>query len=509
MSAASIFAFARGSMKFSSTLVFGLVAFATQSGAADRFDAAREYIRGQMLEANIPSVSVALSQRGKILWEESFGWADRGRRIAATPHTMYSLASISKPITATALMTLVEAGRIDLDRPINDYLGPAKLTARVGSEGATVRQVANHSSGLPLHYQFFYADEPDHRVSMDETILRYGNLITAPGEKLEYSNLGYGVLDHVISRTSGKSFAAYLTESVFIPLGLTRMSLGIGPGLEPYAAVRYADDGAVLPFYDSDHRGASAVYGSAHDLIRFAMFHLQDGLSDQKRILSKAAIAEMQRVTFAADDSEGYGIAWKVVDRADGYRIVEHGGSMPGVGVVLLLIPAHDLAVTVLTNQRYGRHRPIADEVLKAVLPKWQPTQAQQQRSANVSAGQASRSDDADAATVGSFTGKWTGAVHTYRGDVPLTLEFRPDGEVQAQLRGQRNSLVTRLRIQNDELRGEFIGMLDTEESRRRGSNVLSLSLRRRGLVLNGGVTARSEDWRSSALTHWTEVKKE
>lgn len=490
-------------MKLSTPLLVGLIAFASQADAADRFDAAREYIRGQMQEANLPAVSVAISQRGKIVWEEGFGFADLERKVAATPHTMYSLASISKPITATALMTLVEAGKIDLDAPINDYLGSAKLVARVGSQGATVRQVANHTSGLPLHYQFFYADEPERRVSMDETILRYGNLITVPGEKVEYSNLGYGVLDYVISRVSGKSFGAYLTEDVFLPLGLTRMSLGIGPGLEPYAAVRYDENGKALPFYESDHRGASAVYGSAHDLIRFAMFHLQDGLSDQKRILSKNAIAEMQRVTAVEDEREGYGVSWSVVNRADGYRVVEHGGSMPGVNVVLLLIPAEDVAIAVLTNQRSSRHRLIADQVLKVVLPKWRPAQAEQQRGPEPAA------KPAAAAPAQKFAGTWKGVVRTHRGDVPLTLEFQPDGDVHAQLQGQRESLVTRLRVQDDEVSGEFFGKLDTDDTRHRGSNVMSLSLKLRGSELSGGVTARSDDWRSSALTHWTEVRKQ
>ena len=74
--------------------------------------------------------------------------------------------------------------------------------ARVGNAGdATVRRVANHTSGLPLHYQFFYADEPYRRPAMDETIRRYGNLVTAPGERYQYSNLGYGVIDYVIACT--------------------------------------------------------------------------------------------------------------------------------------------------------------------------------------------------------------------------------------------------------------------------------------------------------------------
>lgn len=158
---------------------------------ADQFDAVRGFVRRHMTESSAPSIAVAVARDGRILWEEGFGWADREKRVAADENTMYSLASISKPFTATGLMMLVEQKRIDLDRPVNQYLGNAKLRARVGNaDDATVRRVANHSSGLPLHYQFFYEDEPFRPPSMDETILRYGNLVTIPGEKWEYSNLG-------------------------------------------------------------------------------------------------------------------------------------------------------------------------------------------------------------------------------------------------------------------------------------------------------------------------------
>ncbi len=103
---------------------------------------------------------MAVAHEGEIIWEEGFGWADRENRTPASEHTLYSLASISKPITATGLMLLVERGKVDLDKPIDDYLGEAKLRARVGDASeATVRRVANHTSGLPLHYQFFYEDE--------------------------------------------------------------------------------------------------------------------------------------------------------------------------------------------------------------------------------------------------------------------------------------------------------------------------------------------------------------
>src|SRR5712692_1718146 len=136
-------------------VVTGLVGCGGRT-VAERFDDIRGLIRKELAKSHMPSIAVAVAHDGKIIWEEGFGWADREKRIQATEHTMYPLASISKPITATGLMVLVQAGKIDLDRPINDYLGSAKVRARVGDAAqATVRRVANHTSGLPLHYQFF------------------------------------------------------------------------------------------------------------------------------------------------------------------------------------------------------------------------------------------------------------------------------------------------------------------------------------------------------------------
>jgi CubicO group peptidase (beta-lactamase class C family) len=133
------------------------------------FGAIKQQIREALRERNIPSLAIAVAKDGETIWEDGFGWANRETRLASDPHIAYSLASISKPITATALMTLVERGLIDLDAPINEYLGDAKITAHVGvatgdqggmapeeaARQATVRRVANHTSGLPLHYHFF------------------------------------------------------------------------------------------------------------------------------------------------------------------------------------------------------------------------------------------------------------------------------------------------------------------------------------------------------------------
>ena len=470
------------------------------SSAADGFDGVRSLIQRQMTERQVPSVAVAVARDGRIVWEEAFGWADRENRVPATPHTLYSLASISKPITATGLMILKERGLIDLDRPINDYLGDAKVNVRIGDpRTATVRRVANHTAGLPLHYQFFYDDEPYRAPSRDETILRYGNTVTAPGERYHYSNLGYGILDYVISRVSGKSYRDFMRTEVFVPLGLTHMSVDLEPALQKQQAVRYGVDGLPIPFYGFDHPGGSAVYASAHDLVRFAMFHLKSRLPDQKAILSDSSIDEMQRPTADAGNGQGYGIGWSVVEYQGGRRSVSHTGGMGGVSTSLRLFPAEKIAIVVLTNA--GSH-PVAgalmEEISKTVLPDL------------------TRRPPAPAAAVAAFEppgeliGTWTGHVHTPRAPLDLTLEIRKDGDVHARLGTQLQTLLNRVTLRDGYLTGTMMGDIGTEDASRT-PHTLSLTLKLRGSVLVGGVTAMSLPAKrvGNALTHWVELKKE
>ena len=156
---------------------------------ADEFNTIRNRIKHRLVQEQVPSLAVAVARHGKIIWEEGFGWADRENRRKATAHTSYSLASISKPITATGLMVLSDKERVALDNPANDYLEKAKIEAKIGdAKQATLRRLANHTSGLPLHYQFFYDDESYPRPPMAESIRRFGKLIATPGETYQYAN---------------------------------------------------------------------------------------------------------------------------------------------------------------------------------------------------------------------------------------------------------------------------------------------------------------------------------
>lgn len=126
-----------------------------------RFDEVRDEIQRAVAAGQAPSIALAVAQDGRILWEEGFGWADKERGIPASPHTRYAVASVAKPFVATGLMALVERGRVDLDRSVNDYLSRrARVTGCAGdARAATVRRVLQHRAGLPAHNRFFYSDE--------------------------------------------------------------------------------------------------------------------------------------------------------------------------------------------------------------------------------------------------------------------------------------------------------------------------------------------------------------
>jgi len=466
--------------------------------AADPFDPVREFIRKGLVKTGMPSISVAVAKNGEIVWEEGFGWADREKRIKATEHTMYSLASISKPFTATGLMVLVQQGKLDLDHAVNNYLGNAIIRTRVGDGAqATVRQLANHSSGLPLHVQFFYSDTSRRPPSMDETILRYGNLVTAPGERFQYSNLGFGILDYIIERISHKSYADFMREQVFIPLGLTHTSVHVGPGLESFASTRYGREGLPVAFYEFDHTGASAVWSSAHDVARFGLFHLKAHLPDQKAILSDEWINAMQKPTFPSGKNVGYGIAWVVTDTAGGYRTISHNGAMHGVATTLRLVPSEKLAVIVLCNGSDQLPHQVADEIFKVMLPNWRQPERP--------------SDSHPVYTVPSqLKGVWKGQIITYKQELPLTLRLLDSHEVHAQLGDQKKVLVNDPRWEDGYFSGEFIGNLGTEDTGP-GPAQIRLLLKLRGDKLNGSATATALPGMRGGfnLTHWAELKRE
>jgi len=462
-------------------LVVVLVAVAPLSAQArgDRFATVRQSIARFLDSTGTASLAVAVAQRDQILWEEGFGWANRERRVPADQHTPYSLASISKPITATGLMILAERGLVDLDRPTNDYLGTGRITGGAGDpREATLRRIMSHTAGLPLHYHFYYRDQPDRQPTMDEAIARYGRLVFPPGQLYEYSNLGFGIIDHVIARTSRQSYRDFIRTEVFLPLGMTRTSIDIGPGLEPFAAERYDDARRPIPFYHFDHAGASAVYASAHDLVRFGMFHAGFPLPDQRRILRAETIRSMHTPVSPAS----YGLGFRILEDDMGMLRFGHGGGMPGVATVLNIYPADGVVVVVLTN---GGPRPesIAQDLAAVVMPRY--ADSLRTRRARP------QPPPARPSITPAVVGRWQGTLDTWEKTLPVRLDILANGDGFVWLGDQPRAVINQLALTGTRLSGRFAGAIPTPDARL-WPHTIQLGLELAGDSLRGQASAQT-----------------
>jgi len=460
----------------------------------------------QALEkTGVSSMAVAVAKDGQIIWEEGFGLANREKQIKSTPHTIYALASISKPTTATGLMILVERGLVDLNKPANDYLGKEKLTVYAGKASeATVKRLLHHTAGLPMHWHLFQENGPSRPPNMDESIRRYGIIVAPPGEAFNYSNFGYGIIGHIISRVSGKSYAEFMREEVFEPLGLTRTSVHISPDLKDYVAVKYTPKHKPIPVCDYDHRGASAVFSSAHDLVRFGMFHLKNHLKDQKQIIKDETIDTMpqEKDPKVPDSGYGLGLGWA---ESYGYRIVNHNGGIAGVSTRLTLIPSENIASVLLCNGGNIDPWKIESAIFATLLPEYAKNrQAEEKKTEEKKPKQSSFPD--------TLIGEWGGKIKTYEDELPVKMFFGQDNEVSFELEGRTLSSLNmktplgRMGFNNGVFKGMFFGSIPTADTAR-APHVIFITMKLRDDRLDGYAAAIAMD-RNFCLPNWIELSK-
>jgi CubicO group peptidase (beta-lactamase class C family) len=450
------------------------------------FSKVETIIQNKLTDSKIPSISVAVARKGEVLWEQAFGWADLENRIPATEHTLYYTASVTKTFTETALMILAERNKLDLDRPVNDYLVGAKLSSPAWDPaGATVRRVANHTAGLTT----FNTAEP---LSMDEKIRRYGVLFWPPGDHFDYSNLGTIVLEEVIAQASQQPYATFLQNEICQPLGLSRVSVGPDPALEKDTARAYnAATHARVP------QPKGGIYCNAHDLLRFAMFHLKTPLPGQKAILSSRSIDAMQNDTVDAGRGTRYGFSWWVEENRFGVRSVLSQGGTDAAQAWLRLIPSEGIAVVLLCNSGNASVKSIVDDIIATLLPEYAEQMAQPAPAADAPKTPPLPSPN--------FVGTWKGIVKTYRGDIPVTFSIPASGEVQVTLGSQPATPLNNPKFNEKRISGTIAGDLSAHVDGAPKSGMLELVLRLYDGALKGAAVSLS----AARYPHWVELKKE
>jgi CubicO group peptidase (beta-lactamase class C family) len=473
------------------------------------FKPVRDFIGEKIRTGIVPSLVIMVVKDRQTIWAEAFGYADLETKRKATVNSIYKIASVSKPITVTGLMTLVDRGLINLDQPANDYLQDAKLRAYVGSaSGMTLRRLANHTSGLPIHENLFY--DRAQPLSASETIRGYGFAAWEPGTQFQYCNQGTAILGFITEAVSKTPWARYLKRTLFEPLGMRRTFAELPPGREKEAAGRYGIDITTQYDYDlagrfvrtgphsTDHPGGSSMWSSASDLVSFAQMHINGGVLNGTRILREESARIMQNLTVESNEEPGrkYGVGWWG-DSSLGRHNFGHSGGGPGMGVMLSAYPDDNTITVVLTNY-YGAMAPeVAKRLARVLLPNSQGTSGRPDPQNNVSG---------PSATPVTLTGTWGGKLLYPAGDIPLRLVIHDNGMAEVGFGKRPLVKMNDVSMKNGNFTGSTEGVLIRRPGFQ-GVSVLEFQLRREGSRMIGICDTYAKGY--FELAHWVELENQ
>lgn len=311
------------------------------------------HVEAVMASARIPGVAVGIVREDRIVFLKGYGSAGNGGPV--TSQTLFALASVSKPFTALAVVQLVEAGKIDLDQPVQKYLSEFQLADEDAAARITVRHLLSHVSGLSTSagLQHFLSEDnsPDALAGYVRGMKDVRP--SAPvGSKYQYSNANYTILARLVEVVSGEPFEQYLRNHVLIPLGMSQTCFtsdeasGRAIGHRYWFGVPVRFSGVPSSRH---HLGACGLYSSAEDLSRFLIAHLNGGRIGGQSALSPAGIAALHKPAVEIRPKLHYALGWFHHDDPNG-RSISHDGDWPEFNAELIIGPDDRWGVVVLMN---------------------------------------------------------------------------------------------------------------------------------------------------------------
>ena len=312
-----------------------------------RADEIDDWVRAQMQIRHVPGVSIAVIKDGALVKAEGYGLADLEHETPARPDTVYKIGSVSKQFIAAGVMLLVQDGKISLAESVARYVAGTPP----GWQGITIRHLLTHTAGLVREAPGFdpYKIQPDLDVIRTAFPLP---LNARPGDKYEYSNLGYYVLAEVIRTVSGMPWADFLNERVFAPLRMTATRTTSVADLVVNRAAGYAWNAD--KFENSENwpavRPSGAFLSTVLDMAKW------EAALQTDRVLTASSKNEMWTPVKLNDSrTYPYGFGWEIDwfpngIGATGVPMIRHEGTIPGFRAVYWRLPKHDLSVIVLSN---------------------------------------------------------------------------------------------------------------------------------------------------------------
>src|SRR5438477_2388437 len=305
-----------------------------------------------MREHPVPGVAVGIIAQGEET-ASGFGVTNVDHPLAVDGDTLFQIGSITKTVTATALMRLVEQGKVELDLPVRTYVPELRLRDATVAAKVTLRQLLTHVGG-------WFGDHFTDTGAGDDALARYVEQLadveqlTPLGSVWSYSNSGFALAGRALEVVTGRTAEDALNELVLAPLGMTHSFFFARDAITYRVAAGHFvfSEGAKVarPWYVP--RNVSSIGGivsSARDMLRYARFHLGDGTAPGgERLLSADALRLMRMPQVARELDAQSGLSWRLTE-AGGTRLFGHGGGTIGQLALLTLAPERDFALVVLT----------------------------------------------------------------------------------------------------------------------------------------------------------------
>jgi CubicO group peptidase (beta-lactamase class C family) len=332
-----------------------------------------------MQESNIPGLALAIVQEHKLIYAKGFGVTsveDGG--LPVTPETLFRIGSITKSLTGTAIMRLVEAGKLDLDTPIKTYIDWFRLSDPEATEQVTLRMLLSHTSGLPTdgtNGQYFGQRDPHGlEKSVREEIPEYA-LIAPHNRVMSYSNPGISLAGYVAEVVSGKPYAELMQDLVFEPLKMQRTTFDPTIALTyPSAQSHDLDDGGKLhvQHHYADyvaHYPAGFAISTVTDMANFAIMHMQQGEFQGQHILTPESVREMHKpqVSLYTSEDTAYALTF-FLKTYKGMQQIWHDGGISTFGGRLVLFPEQGTAVIMVFNRWLPTIETITDNIIDKLL---------------------------------------------------------------------------------------------------------------------------------------------
>ena len=330
-------------------------------------------IEEEMERTGTVGLSIAVIDDHRIVWSEGFGWANKAKKIPATPETVYQLASISKIFTVLAAMKLAEQEQMDIDKPLQNYLPTFSMNTRFpNAEPITARNIMTHHSGIPSDYFKIDLAKPASQVT---TALKGEYVCFPPNYVFSYSNPGMIVLGDTIAALTGKPYHQYVREALLDPLGMRHSFFETEPGkLEPFAkSYENGKEKSILPTIGV--LPAAGLYSNTLDLAKFVKMLFADGNSLDQQVFRKETLQETWRAQnerILLDGTLRVGLGWMLGDSSIRYAgaIAGHEGHFNGYATNMAILPDHKLGVIILSNSTEAVRlvSTIADDILQRTL---------------------------------------------------------------------------------------------------------------------------------------------